>query len=342
MAQRLQRWWQSQWFAPRPTAVSRLARPLAALYGRLHARHRQAAEADAADASAGLPPIVVVGNLVVGGAGKTPTTIAVVQALQAAGRHPGVVSRGHGRRDDAVRPVHPGDDAVQVGDEPLVIARRTGVPVQVGRDRVAAAHALCRDHPDVDVLVSDDGLQHRRLRRDLEVIVFDDRGLGNGLLLPAGPLREPAAVAPPPQALVLYTEGRRSTAWPGHVAQRHCRGVRLLDDWWRGVAPALPLHDLRPRPLLAMAGIAVPERFFGMLARAGLSFDRLALPDHHDYRQPPWPPGCTDIVTTEKDAAKLRHLGTGMPRIWVAELDLQLPSDFFAELLARVPPHPRP
>lgn len=336
----LQRWLLAQWFRPDPSLAARLAQPLAALYGWLQARHRQARQRESASRLQPALPIVVVGNLVVGGAGKTPTTIAIVRALQSAGRRPGVVSRGHGRRASDVLPVTPDSDAAQVGDEPLVIARRTGAPVVVGRDRVAAAQRLCLDHPEVDVLVADDGLQHRRLRRELEVIVFDERGVGNGLLLPSGPLREPWSPSPPAGALVLYTAGRRSTGWPGHVAQRHIVGVRALHDWWRGSTAAAPLSTLQGRPLLAMAGIAVPQRFFAMLAAAGLSPTPLPLPDHHDYASPPWPADCADIVTTEKDAAKLRPAQGGLPRIWVAELDLQLPGAFVDELLARVRAHP--
>ena len=136
-------------------------------------------------------PVVVVGNVTVGGTGKTPTVIALVQALRSAGFTPGVVSRGYGAKITQPTLVTPTSNAAQAGDEPLLIARRTGAPVFVCPDRVAAAEALCNAHRDVDVIVSDDGLQHYRLERDAEIVVFDHRLGGNGFLLPAGPLREP-------------------------------------------------------------------------------------------------------------------------------------------------------
>lgn len=285
--------------------------------------------------------MVVVGNLVVGGAGKTPTTMAVVQALRDAGFQPGVVSRGHGRRSQAVQDVSAGASAEQVGDEPLLIHRRCGVPVVVGTDRVAAALHLLAQQPDVDVIVSDDGLQHRQLRRDVQLIVFDGRGIGNGLLLPAGPLREALAPQPPPHSLVLYNHHHPTTPWPGHCALRRLTGVLLLRDWLDGRRDAEDLTTLRGRPLLAMAGVAVPERFFAALQDAGLDITPWPQPDHHAYDSLPWPPGTPDVVTTEKDAVKLaRWLDTGT-RVWVVRLDLELPAAFVADMLALLPTGPR-
>lgn len=136
-------------------------------------------------------PVVVVGNIYVGGTGKTPVTIALVKELLRRGYHPGVVSRGFGRRDDAPQMVHTDSPAANVGDEPLLIARQTLVPVAVARDRVAAALLLLDKHPECDLIISDDGLQHYSLARDVELAVVGARGLGNGWVLPAGPLREP-------------------------------------------------------------------------------------------------------------------------------------------------------
>ena len=138
-------------------------------------------------------PVVVVGNIYIGGTGKTPLTIWLVQALQAAGMRPGVISRGHGSDADGSREVGPQSTAAQVGDEPLLIKQRTGCPVMVGRDRAATGRALLAAHPGVDIILTDDGLQHYALQRDIEIILFDGRGAGNGWLLPAGPLREPVS-----------------------------------------------------------------------------------------------------------------------------------------------------
>lgn len=327
------------WYRAQPDTLATALRPLAALYGLLQRRDRRQRERQARQRPQPGCPVVVVGNLVLGGAGKTPTAIALVQALRAAGHRPGVVSRGHGRAGDAVAGVTPEADPRAVGDEPLLIRRRTGVPVVVGRDRVAAALALLRDHPEVDVVIADDGLQHRQLRRDVEVLVFDERGIGNGLLLPAGPLREPLGPAPGPSTLVLYNHDRASTSWPGHLARRRLGGAWPLGRWLAGMAGApQPLSALRGRPLLAMAGIAVPGRFFAALEAEGLQIERLPLPDHHAYGgAAPWPAGTREVVTTEKDAVKLAAWAGGEVAVWVVGLDLELPADFVAALLARLP-----
>ncbi|MYM90102.1 tetraacyldisaccharide 4'-kinase, partial [Rugamonas sp. FT82W] len=138
-------------------------------------------------------PVVVVGNIYIGGTGKTPLTIWLVQALQAAGMQPGVISRGHGSDGGNAREVSAASTPAQVGDEPLLIKQRTGCPVMVGRDRAATGRALLAAHPEVNILLTDDGLQHYALQRDVEIILFDGRGAGNGWLLPAGPLREPVS-----------------------------------------------------------------------------------------------------------------------------------------------------
>ena len=334
-----EQWFTRLWWQPRPGVAARLMQPLSALYGALARRARRAPEA--------LPvPVVVVGNVVVGGAGKTPTVIALVNALRAAGWRPGVVSRGHGRASDGVQAVSPGDSPSTSGDEPLLIRRRTGVPVWVGRARVQAARALLQAHPAVNVIVSDDGLQHRALPRQAEVVVFDERGIGNGLLLPAGPLREPlprpGPAAWPAQRWVLYNAPHATTALPGALAQRAPGAVTTLADWQRGTttAPALPLSAFRGRPLLAAAGIAAPERFFAMLESAGLRLQRLPLPDHFDYTHLPWPPGTPEVMVTEKDAVKIAPSRVGATKVWVVALDFRLPPDIVQAVLQRLGPPP--
>lgn len=291
-------------------------------------------------------PIVVVGNLIAGGAGKTPTVMAVVRRLQAAGRSPAVVSRGYGRARDArcVIEVQPHTPAAQAGDEPLLLRLRLRVPVFVGADRVAAAWALLAAHPQVDVLVSDDGLQHLRLPRVAQVVVFDERGAGNGWMLPAGPLREPLTNLPPPRSVVLYNAPQASTPWPGHLAQRRLGGLVELAGWWAGEPATMPkLHALAASatPLIAAAGISRPQRFFDMLRAAGLAITPLPLPDHHAYTTLPWPVDAREVIVTEKDAVKLRPErfapGIAGPRIWVAPLDFGGDAAFDAALLALLP-----
>lgn len=332
-------WWQVP-----ASAGAHLLQPLAWLYGRLAARQQRATTPEPSPV-----PVLVVGNLIVGGAGKTPTVIALVQALRALGWRPGVISRGYGRRDDAPQAVTPASTPQAVGDEPLLIARRASVPVWVGQDRRAAARALCRAHPEVDLLVADDGLQHHRLARNAELLVFDERGVGNGLLLPAGPLREPLPAALLPHQRVLYTGGVPSTPLPGACARRHLTWAWPLDAWHSGDAGRrVPLADLaarsgraaasphghgaQPPTWLAAAGMAAPEKFFGMLEAAGLHIRRCALPDHHPYTTLPWPADTPDVLVTEKDAVKLQPERMGDTRVWVLPLDLELPAALAADL----------
>jgi tetraacyldisaccharide 4'-kinase len=282
-------------------------RPVAWLFGGL-AAVRRALFARGWLQREGVPvPVVVVGNVVAGGAGKTPVVMAIARHFQARGVAVGIVSRGHGRSTDDCREVHDDSDPREVGDEPALLRRATGAPVFVARRRVEAARALLARHPGVRLIVSDDGLQHLALRRDVEICVFDDRGVGNGWLLPAGPLREPW-----PRAcdLVLHTGGgtdvSAARAIPGFGARR-----ALADHALRSDGATVPLAALRGLPLVAVAAIAKPERFFSMLRARGLEpMACIALPDHDDFTS--WTPPTAaagmappSVVCTEKDAVKL-------------------------------------
>lgn len=270
-------------------------------------------------------PVIVVGNVIAGGAGKTPTVIALVQHLQARGLVVGVVSRGYGRQpargdDDAGLAVEPGSDPRVVGDEPLLIRRRTGAPVFVGRQRAQAARRLLTLHPAVQVLVFDDGLQHLALARDIEVCVFDDRGIGNGWLLPAGPLREPW---PRPADLVLHTG--QAPAFEGGY-----RGERRLADAAVGAdGRVVPLQSLAEQQVLlsAVAGIARPQAFFDMLRARGLVLaETHALADHADFSSGlPRIDATLPLLCTEKDAAKLWQ---SRPDALAVPLLFTLPADF--------------
>lgn len=332
-ARLLRHWWQT-----RRTLLAQLLRPLSWIYAALAAWQRRRARPQTAPV-----PLIVVGNLVVGGAGKTPAVIALVEALTQLGWRPGVISRGYGRASDRVAPVTRASQAMQVGDEPLLILRRCGVPVWVGRQRLDAARALCQAHPEVDVLVSDDGLQHHQLARNAELWVFDERGLGNGLLLPAGPLRERAPPVLPPRAQVLYVAGAICTSLPGHIGLRSLGAAVPLADWWRGTpGAARALDSLRGRPCLALAGIAAPEKFFVALEAMGLDVRRCPQPDHARYDILPWGTDALDVLVTEKDAVKLDPSRIGDTRVWVVPLDLALPPDLIHSLLARLPPRADP
>lgn len=328
-------------------------------------RRRRQAEAGPRRAAPLPVPVLVVGNVIVGGAGKTPTVIALVAQLRAWGFTPGLVSRGYGRDGEqprlleaatpGTRPDRTADAALarEVGDEPLLMHRRTGAPVAVARSRVDAVRRLLARHPEVDVVVSDDGLQHHALPRDLEIVVFDGRGLGNGQVLPAGPLREPpdalwppvpaAARAQAPARLVLLNGDWPAPPAPalpvpaGHAwpARRALTGAVPLADWARGVPPSPgTLAALRGRPLVAAAGIGEPGRFFSMLEALGLDIRRLPQPDHASFDPLPWPPGTPDVVVTEKDAVKLAGRPLGGTRVWVLPLDFQFDPGFAAAVRA--------
>ncbi|PPE65939.1 tetraacyldisaccharide 4'-kinase [Caldimonas caldifontis] len=324
-AQRLAAQVQAAWMARGPLAWA--LTPLSLLYATL-ARAHQTMFALGLRRVHHLPrPVIVIGNIIAGGAGKTPTAIATVRALQAAGERPGLVSRGYGRRDDGVRDVHADSEAAAVGDEPLLMHLRTGAPVVVGRDRVAAGWHLLRQHPETTVIVCDDGLQHARLARDIEVLVFDERGIGNGWWLPAGPLRD----RPDRHAdLVLYNAPMPSTARRGVLARRQLGQAVPLQAWWSGSRDGQGLDDLAGHlagePVLAVAGIAHPARFFGMLRAHGLQVDPCALDDHHRYTEAPWAGHPAPwVLLTEKDAVKLRP-GDRLaqdPRLHVVTLDFE-------------------
>lgn len=273
-------------------------------------------------------PVIVVGNVVAGGAGKTPVVIALVQHLQARGLRPGVVSRGYGRRSQGTQHVQADSSAHAVGDEPLLVARRCAVPVVVAERRGDAGRALLARHPDTDVIVSDDGLQHLALARDIEVCVFNSDGVGNGWLLPAGPLREPW---PRPVDLVVHA----GTAPTGGRAPCFAMQRSLAPHAVRADGSQVPLHELKAQPLLALAGIARPGDFFALLQQSGLEPQRtLALPDHYDYdswQRPSDKP--YTLICTEKDAAKLWRLH---PDALAVPLRVAIASGFFEALDAKL------
>lgn len=242
-------------------------------------------------------PVIVVGNVVAGGAGKTPVVMALVEHLKSRGLHPGVVSRGYGRTTHDCREVSARSTAHEAGDEPVLMASTCRVPVFVARRRAEAAQALLAAYPQTDVIVCDDGLQHFALARDVEICVFDDRGTGNGFLLPAGPLREPW-----PRPVDLVVHGGSTQAFAGYGAPR-----KLADHALRSDGGRIGLASLRGQSLLAVAGIARPQAFFDMLRAQGLAPEQtIALPDHFDFtgwRSPADPP--MQLLCTAKDAVKL-------------------------------------
>lgn len=306
---------QRAWLRRGPVAWVLL--PVALLFGAIAAL-RRALYRRGLLASARLPvPVIVVGNVVAGGAGKTPVVIAILEHLQARGLRAGLVSRGYGRRGADCREALADSDAAQVGDEPLLVKRRTGAPVYVAPARAQAGATLLGAYPETQVLVSDDGLQHLALQRDIEICVFDDRGIGNGWLLPAGPLREswPRTVD-----LALRPATRADIA--GYTLRRE-----LAQHAFRADGRRVELAQLRGQPLHAVAGIAEPEAFFRMLRDAGLQLAAChALPDHHGFDRALDLPRDAVVVCTEKDAVKLWRL---RPDAWAAPLQLEIEPGFW-------------
>ena len=276
-------------------------------------------------------PVVVVGNLIAGGSGKTPLVIALVQRLQAAGWTPGVATRGYGRANPKQALwVDAGTDTTLGGDEPVLIAARTGAKVRADVGRVAAARALVA--AGCDIVVCDDGLQHIRLLRDLEIEVIDGRRrYGNGLLLPAGPLREPLERGERCDLRVLNCAGDDQQPafgqWPMQLRPGH----------------AVPLFGGRPQPLSAfagqrvhaVAGIGDPERFFVTLRSAGIAVVPHAFPDHHRYSAQDLQFGSDlPVLMTEKDAVKCRAFAN--ERHYSVPVDAQLPEAFWVAVVERL------
>jgi tetraacyldisaccharide 4'-kinase len=283
-------------------------------------------------------PVIVVGNIFVGGTGKTPLTIWLVQALQQAGYTPGVISRGYGASADTPRLVQAGAAPQEVGDEPLLIAERTRCSVMVGRRRTQAARALLASFPAVDVIVSDDGLQHYALRRDIEIVLFDERGTGNGWLLPAGPLREP------PTRRRDFTVINTPHALPAMPDQDLSR-MRLASEAAERLAdrsermPLSALAETSERRIVAAAGIGNPARFFTMLRDKGIDCREMPLPDHYDFAVNPFADVVADIILiTEKDAVKCARIDALKHdrRIWVVPVVARLDGALLEQLLEKL------
>ncbi|MBT9539302.1 tetraacyldisaccharide 4'-kinase [Thiobacillus sp.] len=279
-------------------------------------------------------PVIVVGNITAGGSGKTPLTIWLVNWLRSQGYYPGVISRGYGGTARGCVEVEVDSPAAEVGDEPLLIRFKTAVPVVVGRDRVAAARMLLERHPEIDVLVSDDGLQHYRLQRTIELAVVDAAsGLGNGWPLPAGPLREPRRRLEQVDAVVQVVRGATLLRTDLPVASWRV-------DFSAGSAYRLgdpretrPLHALPQQDWLAATGIGRPQGFFDMLQAAGIRFTPRAFPDHHAFR-PQDLPADGAVVMTEKDAVKC--LSFAGHQWWALQLDVAPEPRFIDWLSARI------
>lgn len=274
----------------------------------------------------------MIGNISVGGTGKTPLVIWLAQRLAARGLQPGIVSRGYRGKSRGLATVTPDSDPREVGDEPVLIARRSGCPVCVGRDRAAAAQRLLRENPQCKVVISDDGIQHYRFARDLEIVVIDgERGLGNGMLLPAGPLREPASRLGTVDGVVVNGASDREFSVPRFAMSLAGEELsNLLNPDLR-----IAITGLRGLRIIAVAGIGHPRRFFAHLQRHGLDFTARALPDHHAFTAADLDLADADaIVMTEKDAVKCQAFAH--EKCWALPIDAVLDDRFEDFISARI------
>jgi tetraacyldisaccharide 4'-kinase len=318
----------------RRSAVPALLLPLSVLFGLIVALRRALFRAGIFRTHRLPVPVIVVGNLTVGGSGKTPLVLWLTAQLRAQGRHPGIVSRGYGGTAggsaSGPRAVMPGDDPALVGDEPALLAARAGVPVWIGADRPAAAAALLAAHPDCDCIVSDDGLQHTALARDVEIAVVDGaRGFGNGWLLPAGPLREPLSRLAGVDAVVVNGPGTPD-GLPADAFRMQLEGGLLRN--LRDPSHSVPASALAGQRVHALAGIGDPERFFRHLEALGLTLLRHPFPDHYAYTAADLDISDTEaIVMTEKDAVKCAAYAT--ERCWVLPVEARVDEALSARVL---------
>ena len=265
--------------------------------------------------------IIVVGNITAGGSGKTPLVIRLCRILAQAGLNPGVISRGYGRKLEDLRLVNPASSAADVGDEPLLISRTTGVPVMVGADRCAAARTLLKQ--GVNVVISDDGLQHHLMPRAIEICIIDgSRGFGNGRLIPAGPLREPVSrLSSVDHVIINGDSGLIFTEFETQAMTLVAGMLRSLSDGlaWR-------LSQFKGCQVNAVAAIGNPGRFFQLLENSGIKVIEHAFADHHAFSEADFEKMDSDfpILMTEKDAVKC--IGMGLSNAWYLCVDAVLPS----------------
>lgn len=279
-------------------------------------------------------PVIVVGNIAVGGSGKTPVVIWLCEALRRRGFRPGILSRGYGGTARVPTAVRPDSATAKMGDEPVLLARRTGCPLWIGADRAEVGAALLAAHPEVDILVTDDGLQHYRLQRDAEIVVLDEAVLGNLWPMPAGPLREPPCRLG--KASLLIDNGSLSQALLARLPQRPHAAMQLAPGrFWRLASPAetCTADAFATQKVHAVAGIGHPERFFQTLRSLGLKLaSSRGLPDHHALTKADLSvPAGEVLLLTEKDAVKCPS--PAPDNVWVLPVEARIDDAALDDLL---------
>ena len=369
------RWLQNHWH--RITPLHLILIPISLVFRLLVAVRRDMYRNGMLSSVQLLLPVIVVGNINVGGTGKTPLTLTLARQLVEHGWHPLIVSRGYGGTTRQPQHVNDHSDAHKVGDEPLLMARRNICPVWIGRNRAETARAALQAHPQCDVVLCDDGLQHYRLQRDVEIAVMDGGSrFGNGLMLPAGPLREPESRLREVDAVVVNVQARfphpnpdettshstkpasgqvagylpqgeganeslREFQFDGGDAPAGQYAMRLAGDRFYNLLDpgklAAPDH-FQGRNNHAVAGIGNPQRYFQHLETLSISFTPHAFPDHHPFRAADFNfTDCDAILLTEKDAVKCTAFADA--RYWVLRVDAQIDPDLLERILRKIKPH---
>ena len=328
-------WLQRQWRGTTPWHV--LLIPLSWLFASLSALRRALYRINLIPQQHLAVPVIVIGNISVGGTGKTPLVIWLTQQLTAQGWQPGIISRGYGGDATTPQAVTAQSDAHTVGDEPRLLAQRVTCPIWIGRDRPAAARALLATHPEVNIIISDDGLQHYALARDVEIVVIDSaRGFGNARLLPAGPLRESRSRLQLVDAVVInQTNGLH----PSVPVLSHPYTMQLAGSSFTNLhhpEQNTTAANFGSQPVHAVAGIGHPQRLFDQLTAMGMQVIPHAFADHYQYQPSDLNfPGI--IIMTEKDAVKCQAFAT--EQMWVWPVQAQLSPDLLPHILAKLGNH---
>ena len=322
-------WVLNRWYGPHPIAF---LKPFASLFEWSVQRRRKAYSSGRKQVKRLPVPVIVVGNIVVGGAGKTPTVLAVVDALKHLGYRPAILSRGYGAHPQHPRMVTAHSTPSEVGDEPVLLFRHAGVPLAVGVDRFAAGQLLLRQHPEINCIVSDDGLQHYALPRALEIVVIDGmRGMGSGLCLPAGPLREP--IHRLQQVNFIVVNGQQTV----HTQFLPCGNVynmTLEPTALRSFnGTAVNWKDIK-MPCSALAGIGHPERFFKVLKQLGVVFEPHKFADHHEFLPADLANLRKPIIMTEKDAVKCCAFATDA--MYYLPVEAKLSDEFWTQIWGHI------
>lgn len=303
--------------------------PLSWLFSAITALRRKAYQSGLLSSYPLAVPVIVVGNINMGGSGKTPVVIWLVEQLRKNGYTPGVISRGYGVHHANPTQVFSNSAAAQVGDEPLLITHRTTCPVWVGKHRADVGRALLNAHPTCDVIISDDGLQHYRLRRDIEVAVVDAETTNAQYLLPAGPLREPQCRLETVDAIVAH--GAKKASGNAFEMQLHGQTFYNLANPKQTVTA----DYFNGKLTKAIAGIGKPERFFNTLTSLGLAVEGIRFDDHHAFtEQDLYEIDCDALIMTEKDAVKCQPFA--QPYYWVLPVEASIEADLLTLVLAKL------